>query len=249
MTTATFRRPGTTRRSPANCTSAVRRSAADLPARARRSAPAGRPGLPVRHAVDLLIIPDHYIFRMLYSQGIALEALGIPRRDGGAVESDHRKIWQTVCDHWYLFRGTPTGVWLRDELRDVFGIEPKINSAERAGDLRRDCRQAGAAGISPARACSSASTSRCWRPPTPPPTRWNIIRRSATSGWSGRVIPTFRPDAVVNLDTRGLARQHRHAERGVRHRRERLCRVTSRRWSSGAPSSSRWARRRPITPR
>src|SRR5688500_1380851 len=57
--------------------------------------------------VDLLIIPDHYIFRMLYSQGITLEALGIPRKDGQPVENDHRKIWQTVCDHWYLFRGTP----------------------------------------------------------------------------------------------------------------------------------------------
>ncbi len=86
--------------------------------------------------VDLLIIPDHYIFRMLYSQGITLESLGIPYKNDstdpivyGRVETDHRKIWQTVCDHWYLFRGTPTGVWLRDELRGVFGIEQKMNSA------------------------------------------------------------------------------------------------------------------------
>src|ERR1700745_2843832 len=60
--------------------------------------------------VDLLIIPDHYVFRMLYSQGIPLEALGIPRLDGGPTETDHRKIWQTVCDHWYLFRSTPTSL-------------------------------------------------------------------------------------------------------------------------------------------
>src|SRR5258705_7010313 len=79
--------------------------------------------------VDLLIIPDHYIFRMLYSQGITLESLGISTKNGVSVESDHRKIWQTVCDHWYLFRATPTGVWLRDELSGVFGIEQKINSA------------------------------------------------------------------------------------------------------------------------
>ena len=79
--------------------------------------------------VDLLIRPDHYVFRMLYSQGISLEALGIARRDGGPVEQDHRKIWQTVCDHWYLFRGTPTSLWLRDELREIFGIEEKMNSA------------------------------------------------------------------------------------------------------------------------
>ncbi|MEM6530257.1 MAG: glucuronate isomerase, partial [Chloroflexota bacterium] len=79
--------------------------------------------------VDLLIIPDHYVFRMMYSQGVPLTALGIPRSDGGTVETDHRKIWQTVCDHWYLMRGTPTGIWMRDELREVFGIDAKMNSA------------------------------------------------------------------------------------------------------------------------
>src|SRR5689334_24044823 len=71
--------------------------------------------------VDLLIIPDHYIFRMLYSQGIPMESLGIPRVDGQPVEGNHRKIWQLFAEHFYLFRGTPTGIWLRDELESVFG--------------------------------------------------------------------------------------------------------------------------------
>src|SRR5512147_1013823 len=53
--------------------------------------------------VDLLLIPDHYIFRMLYSQGVPLEALGIPRRDGTPVEQDHRRVWQTFAEHFYLF--------------------------------------------------------------------------------------------------------------------------------------------------
>ena len=68
---------------------------------------------------DLLLIPDHYIFRMLYSQGITLESLGVPRADGGEVENDHRKIWQTFADNFFLFRGTPTGMWLAHELSDV----------------------------------------------------------------------------------------------------------------------------------
>ena len=88
--------------------------------------------------VDLLIIPDHYIFRMLYSQGISLDKLGIlpsesPPIKGGdlndAAARDHREIWQSVCDNWHLFRATPTGIWLRDELADVFGIQLKLNSA------------------------------------------------------------------------------------------------------------------------
>ncbi len=90
---------------------------------------------------DLLIIPDHYVFRMLYSQGVPLEALGVPRRDGGPVETDHRKIWQTFADHFYLFRGTPTGVWLAQELVELFGVEEKLNSASamRIYDQIADC--------------------------------------------------------------------------------------------------------------
>ncbi len=152
--------------------------------------------------VDLLIIPDHYIFRMLYAQGIPLETLGIPRRDGEAVERDHRKIWQTVCDHWHLFRGTPTGLWIRDELRDVFGIEAKLNGAN-------------------AQAIYDALAAKLEQPEFRPRAlfeRFNIEVLATTdaatdtlsyhralreSGWGGRVIPTFRPDGVVNIDMDG----------------------------------------------
>lgn len=152
--------------------------------------------------VDLLIIPDHYIFRLLYSQGIRLETLGIPRRDGGAVESDHRKIWQLVCDNWHLFRGTPTGLWLRDELREVFGIDAKINSAN-------------------AQSIYESLSFKLTQPEFGPRQlfeRFNIEALATTdaatdtleyhqamrdSGWKGWVIPTFRPDGVVNIDSEG----------------------------------------------
>ncbi len=148
--------------------------------------------------VDLLIVPDHYIFRMFYSQGIALETLGIPRKDGEPVEKDHRKIWQTVCDHWYLFRGTPTNLWLREELRSTFGIEEKINSEN-------------------AQTIYDAISEHLQRPEFQPRSLFERFRievlattdaatselkdhqQIRASGWSGQVIPTFRPDAVVNI--------------------------------------------------
>ena len=58
---------------------------------------------------DLFIIPDHYVFRMLYSQGVRMEDMGVPTQDGTPVETDHRRIWQRFADHFHLFRGTPTG--------------------------------------------------------------------------------------------------------------------------------------------
>jgi glucuronate isomerase len=148
--------------------------------------------------VDLLIIPDHYVFRMLYSQGIALEELGMARKDGKPVEKDHRKIWQIVCDHWYLFRGTPSSLWLRDELRDIFGIDAKINSAnaqaiydaidEKLHNPEFQPRQLFERFKIEVLATTDAATATL-----------EDHRRIRESGWKGRIIPTFRPDAVVNI--------------------------------------------------
>jgi glucuronate isomerase len=74
---------------------------------------------------ELFVIPDHYVFRMLYSQGVAMERLGVPTRDGSATETDPRAIWRTFCEHFHLFRGTPTGLWLKAELIDTFGVTTK----------------------------------------------------------------------------------------------------------------------------
>ena len=83
---------------------------------------------PFPDPAELIIIPDHYVYRMLYSQGIALERLGIPSVDGTEVETDHRKIWQIFAENFYLFRGTPTGIWLQHVFSELFGIEERLNS-------------------------------------------------------------------------------------------------------------------------
>ena len=97
---------------------------------------------------------------MLYSQGIRLEDLGIPRRDGAPVERDARRIWRTFAAHYHLFRGTPTRLWLDHAFATVFGCTERLTAESADRDLRPDQRVPRAAGV-PARArCSSASTSR-----------------------------------------------------------------------------------------
>ncbi len=151
---------------------------------------------------DLFIIPDHYVFRMLYSQGIALEAMGIPRRNGGAVETDHRKIWQTFADHFYLFRGTPSGVWLAHEMHELFGIRQKLTGAtaqaiydELADKLARPEYRPRALfekfKVEVLCTTDGAGDSLAYH---------KMIQES---GWKGVVRPTFRPDEVVNLLTAG----------------------------------------------
>ena len=157
---------------------------------------------PLGTPADLFIIPDHYVFRMLYSQGISLEQLGVLPRDSEVVEINHRKIWQVFADHFYLYRGTPTGYWLTQELRQVFGVDERLCSgnAQQIYDQVAD---------------------RLSRPEFRPRAlykRFNIEVLCTTdaatdtlsahqairsSGWEGDVRPTFRPDKVVNIDTPG----------------------------------------------
>jgi glucuronate isomerase len=84
---------------------------------------------PFPDPATLIVIPDHYVVRMLYSQGVPMESLGIPRLDGGPTEQDPRTIWQRFGDHFHLFRGTPSGAWLTHEFEGVFGITDPLTSA------------------------------------------------------------------------------------------------------------------------
>ena len=82
---------------------------------------------PFPNPTELFLIPDHYLFRMLFSQGIKLEDLGIPTIDGSKVETDPRKIWKIFGENYFLFNGTPSGAWLDYEFNLVFDIKEKLN--------------------------------------------------------------------------------------------------------------------------
>ena len=162
------------------------------------------PDAALGNPAELFIVPDHYVFRMLYSQGVRLEMLGIPTADG-AAETDPRKIWQTFAEHFHLFAGTPTGLWLKDELIQVFGItqKPNVDNAQTLYDeLEEKLAQPE---FSPRELfkrfnietlCTTDAATDTLAPHT----------ALHDEGWT-HVRPTFRPDAVVNLDTNGW-REH-----------------------------------------
>src|ERR1700712_8876 len=74
----------------------------------------------------LLIQPDHYIFRMLYSQGVSLESLGIPQVDG-KQSADPREVWRIFARHYNLFRGTPTRLWIDYAFAEQFGLKERLS--------------------------------------------------------------------------------------------------------------------------
>jgi len=151
---------------------------------------------------ELLIIPDHYVFRMLYSQGIPLEALGVPRLDGSPVEKDGRKIWQIFADHFHLFRGTPSGAWLSQELRQVFGIQQPLTAAN-AQEVYDQIEACLASPEFKPRKLFERFNIEIMCTTDPAWDRLEAHQALRASGWRGKIRPTFRPDGVVNLDTRG----------------------------------------------
>lgn len=153
---------------------------------------------------ELLIIPDHYIYRLLYSQGVALESLGISRTDGGTVEQDPRRIWQLLARHWYLFRGTPTQLWFNHVLYEVFGIRERLTpeSADRIYDAIAECLMR--AEFLP-RALFDRFNIEVLATTESPLDALTHHRRLQKMDWKGRIIPTYRPDPVVDPEFEDFA--------------------------------------------
>ncbi len=153
---------------------------------------------PFENPTKLFITPDHYLFRMLYSQGIPMEALGIPAVNGTKVETDPRKIWKLFAENYYLFLGTPSGVWLDHEFSEVFGIKEKLNgsNAEKIYDELNE--KINSPEFRPRKlfdrfnievlSTTDASTDTL-----------SHHKKIKESGWNGKVIPCFRPDGVTDI--------------------------------------------------
>jgi len=172
---------------------------------------------PFAEPAALIVQPDHYILRMLYARGVPLEALGIPRRDGASVEADPRKVWQLFADHYYLFRGTPTGVWLDYELHEVFGVRDRLTGESASGIYGAILERLSAPEFRPRALFERfhievlTTTDKA----SDPLEHHRTIRGSGWPGAGGRVIPCFRPDAVFRIASPGwpaeleaLGREH-----------------------------------------
>ncbi|PTW45647.1 glucuronate isomerase [Rhodovulum kholense] len=151
----------------------------------------------------LFVTPDHYLFRMLHSQGVPLDRLGVPRADGGPTETDGRAIWRLFADHYHLFRGTPSRLWLDHAFQEVFGIDQPLGpaTADAIYDRIADCL---ARPDYRPRALFERFGIEVLATTEGPldDLRWHA--RIRDSGWSGRVITTYRPDAVTDPDFEGF---------------------------------------------
>ncbi|MEX1055747.1 MAG: glucuronate isomerase [Rhodothermales bacterium] len=157
---------------------------------------------PFPEPTSLLITPDHYIFRMLYSQGIPLEELGIPTITGSPVETDPRKIWRIFAENYFLFRGTPTRAWLDYEFYHVFGIREKLSRETAARIYDQMLEKLQSPEFRP-RALFEQFNIEVLTTTDAAADTLEHHRNIRESSWGGKVIPCFRPDAVLKIAAAG----------------------------------------------
>ena len=148
---------------------------------------------PFPDPVKLFVQPDHYIFRMLYSQGITLEELEIGREE---IE-DPRKVWRLFASNYHLFRGTPSRLWLDYAFQELFGLTERL-SAETADHYYETIEAKLATdGLLPRRLYERFGIESLATTDSPLDTL-SEHAKIRSSGWKGRILPTFRPDPVVD---------------------------------------------------
>jgi glucuronate isomerase len=151
---------------------------------------------PWTNATELLLAPDHYLYRMLYSQGIALDQLGVPDRQG-APATDPREAWRLFAAHQHLFRGTPSRLWLDHVFAEVFGFDTSLD-AHSADEYYDRIGAALATDAFRPRALFDRFDIAFLATTEGPHDDLGHHHAIRASGWGGRVVTTYRPDAVID---------------------------------------------------
>ncbi len=159
---------------------------------------------PFPDPAKLFVQPDHYIYRMLYSQGISLEDLEI----GVEELKDPRRVWRIFAEHYYLFRGTPTRMWLDYAFHELFGLDERLSGG--TADLYFDVisERLGTGEFLPRALYERFGLEVLATTDSPLDSLADhqAIRESAwkVRGATPRILPTFRPDSVVDPDFGGF---------------------------------------------
>jgi glucuronate isomerase len=145
---------------------------------------------------ELLVAPDHYLYRMLYSQGLPLDRLGVPSRKRPS-SADPREAWRLFASYYHLFRGTPARLWLDHVFAEVFGFDVALESATADHYFDR-IAEALATPVFRPRALFDRFDIELLATTESP--HEDLVHHAAirASGWPGRVVTTYRPDAVVD---------------------------------------------------
>ena len=122
----------------------------------------------------------------------------------GAGRSAGRDGWRQLAEHWHEFAGTASGYWLEDTFANVFGIGEELTpeSADRIYDALE--ARLGEAAFSPRALFDKFRIDVLATTDDPLDDLDDHAALRADPGFTGRVVPTFRPDRYLDPEAPGF---------------------------------------------
>jgi glucuronate isomerase len=150
---------------------------------------------PFEDPSSLLIAPDHYVKRLLHASGTPLDRLGVGRER--LTEEQSRSVWQELCSHWDVFRGTPVRYWLESELADIFGVTERPSAETADGIYDQVAVSLTKDEFRPRSLFAQFGIDVLATTDDPADDLSAHAALAQDPSWSGRVVPTFRPDRYL----------------------------------------------------
>ena len=153
---------------------------------------------PFADPAELLVTSDHYVVRLLHSQGVSLEALGVGRKDGTSATIAGRQVWGQLCEHWDALAGTPSRLWLEHELHELFGLRevPSPANADATYQAARD--RLATEELLPRSLYRRFGLEVLTTTDSPLCDLRAHEELASDPTWHGRILPTYRPDELVD---------------------------------------------------
>jgi glucuronate isomerase len=148
----------------------------------------------------LFVQPDHYVYRMLLSQGISLDDLEI----GKPEMKDPRRVWRIFASNYFLFRGTPTRIWLDFAFHELFELNERLSAATADYYFDVISEKLRTPEFLP-RALFDRFKLEVLATTDSPLDSLAYHEAIRASDWKARILPTFRPDPVVDPEFAGFA--------------------------------------------
>jgi glucuronate isomerase len=121
----------------------------------------------------------------------------------GKESADPREVWRIFAKHYYLFRGTPTRLWIDYSFRENFGLRDRLSPANADEYYEIIDKKLRTPEFLP-RALFDRFNIEVLSTTDAAYDSLEFHKAIRESGWKGRVLPTFRPDAVVDAEYIGF---------------------------------------------
>jgi glucuronate isomerase len=158
---------------------------------------------PFTDPAALFVTPDHYVTRLLHADGVPLDDLGVGQ--GPLSEDAARRVWRLLCGRWHLFAGTPVRMWLEAELGAIFGVTARPSAGTADAIYDQIAERLADSDYRPRRLFERFRISVLATTSDPSDDLASHAALGADPDWTGRVIPTFRPDRYLEPAQPGWA--------------------------------------------